>query len=462
MLTGSSAIQGQIEKYLQGTDSAVFIPQIVLVNPNTGFSYEPRQIKGIVVQCEFHKTYMTTYTIEFDARPNEQTAIMNNMNGLIASVVLQPIDPMTLQPRYDQDQIQWELKSMVSNQQDLVKCHGPGLSGRTDTTNSGTPQPQNQLQAEHTVPVTLELLEPDAHRIRHITMNSMFNDTNMQDVLHWASQQLKAEKVNITPPDNQEKLTNVIIPPGSSVKTLFPYLQERNGCYSKGLGFYFCHKTMYVYPLYSHDRSSSMEPGIVHVISGPKDYLKGLKKYHSKQGDDLFIVSTSTKKMMPLNTQGTENVGNCHITAKADKMRDKWAPKSKNGDVIIPPDNIAIVSPSNSAGNMDGNSQNAKYKGGSSNPFTSSSQFAMADGMVLSLGWERAIPDIIKPGHHLVYHYDGEQAEYKTQEGTILSVTYTGSSHKSNEGDRPWLCFNASITAHMTSDQQSPGQIQRS
>lgn len=455
-----SALQGRISKCMESKGSAVFIPALRLTNGN-GYNYTARYIKGIIIQNKFTDSYMTQYQVKFRPTIEERRELLKNMKDLEAELILKPVDPMTGKEVYEGvEEIQLKLRVVVDDQKDMDKTQNPNQFGRTDTTNDGTVQIQTQSQAEAMEDVELSLVEPEAYDLRHVQMNAMFNAVKLEDVMQWAAQQFKLSEVNISEPDNKTEFDNLIIPPGMDISNLFPFLQERHGVYSKGMGYYVSHNALYAFPLYSHDRSTSTEKGVVHIVNAPPNYNMGGSKYHDNEDDDLYIISTSPKASKPLATAGLENVGNTHYSVNADETRDKAVTIHEDGKVEINGNNISSVSAANEAGSMASDAQSTKFCGERQDVYTSSSQMAAVDGTTLTAGWSHAVPDLIKPGHPITYHFEKQQGEYNTQDGIVTEVVYTGNTVSAKDASNPWIVFDAVITAHLTADQQGEDVVQ--
>lgn len=452
----------KIMEGLSGDEACVFDPEIILSNPNSDFNLEITKIKGFGITCDYGASYCTAYQLDFEVELEEYLDVLKNMKDMEATITLRAWDPIYLEERMDQDPIVYTLKVIVENQEDIDKKFNVNALGDTDGTNDGERDPQTPEQAALTFPVTLNLIEPEIFDIRHVQMNVMMTgpydpETKIQhgvkllEVLHWIAQQFKAEQVNIAEVNNDKEIVNFVIPPTHDISTIFPFLQERYGLFSEGLGYYFENKTFYIYPLYNHNRDKSTEKGVVHIINGPSDYFLGLDRYHTKKDDDLLIVSTTKKEQKALTTSGVENEGNVHISTNIDEVKDQFVQVQENGDVKMTKSPTTTVALGNTDANMVGEAQNVKFCGERSNIFASTSTFASINGSVMSAGWNHAYPGLIKPGHICTYHYQKKQGEYHTQDGTILKVVYMGTPQP-GIGNKPWLVFNAMIGMHMEPD----------
>lgn len=456
----SDALLEKVKEGLDGNESCVFLPEVILHNPNTGFEANIELIEGFAIVCDYMTAYCNTYQLNFKVDPITYVNILKNMKDLEVSISLFPYNPIYLDECYDQDPLTFELKVLVDEQTDLEKVMNINILGDTTKTNDGENTPLNVIQAQATMDMQLTMLEPEIFELRHIQINAMFNGCTVESLLYWIAQQFKAEQVNVTVPDNPTPIDNLIIPPTQDISTIFNFIQERYGIFKDGLGYYFENKIMYIYPLFAHDRDRSTEDGIIHLISAPDDYFVGLDRFHCRQDPDVLVVSTTKKSQQAVTSKGVENEGNTHMSTNADEARDKFVQVQENGDVKMTGNPVTTVAMTNNASNMQGDAQNVKFCGERVNLYASTEKFAELNGSTYTCGWSNAYPGLIKPGHICTLHYDGTQGEYKTQNGTILSVNYSGTTNTSSEGRKPWITFKALIGAHLEPDRSGEDQFQ--
>lgn len=449
----------------EGKLSCVYTQKCTFTNPQTGFTFEPRYIKQLNIQQDFTNSYMDMMTMKIEVRPKELKDLLTNMNGLEVNIILQPIDVKDLWILYDRDPIIIDAKVFQDQQVDLEKAinvnnieNATAPEEAEDAQNSGTPDSQ-----QATIEYEFHMLEPAAYNLRHRQMNATFNGANMESTIQWIAQALEVENIKIVPPDNKDTYENLVIPPGHDISSVLPYLQERSGIYSKGLGYYICNKTLYIYPSFDTDRNTSPVDNVVHILNAPPDYYLGIDHYHREIDGDVWVVSTSKAELQPLNTQGTENAGNVHVSMNSYAAHDGSTNMDrKTGEVTRDPSStLTVVTLQNEAGNMSPDMQNVKYMGERNNIYSSTTAMAAANLTMLNTAWQKATPWILEPGKTLVYHYDGRNGEYKTQTGRIMKLSFQGDAYQSHEVTKPWISFTCSIVGILEADQQSPDTVQQ-
>lgn len=450
----SERLKNKISEALSGTESCVFAPLCIFSNPDTGYKYTCRFITDLIFVQDFLGAYMDNIQVTFNVTPDELREMLSNMQNLECTLILRPVNDSSFQLIPEQESIIYETKVFIDDQVDLAKKFNINAFGVGDNN-----EKQIFEQSAATFPYTVHLIEHDAYNMRHVQLNSMFNDTDVESILHWSSQCFGAENVQIVPPNNKHKYSNLIIPPMHDISSLYPFLQERYGIYSKGLGYYFSDKTLYIYPAFDTDRNTSPVEGVVHILNAPEKYFLGMNRYHCKKDDDILLVSVTRADVKPLNTEGSENFGNVHVSVNADGTRDNFMKIGNDGKVTRNTKDITMIQMQNSAGNMNGSMQNMHYQGERSNIYVSTSKMAAYDGTLLRTGWLKAIPRLLKPGQNICYHFDETGSDYKVQDGRILRVVYTGKLH-SGSVNETWMTFSANIEAKLDPDFKSEEEIQ--
>ncbi len=464
MLLGvSERLSENIMTGLRGSKSGIFQPQCILNNPTTGFNLELPYINYFVIEQKFDQTYMDMFGLGIDVRPRELRKLIESQQDLECTLILTPLNEFDYIELYNQEKIVFNLKVLVDDQTDLSKKYPEGLFQNNDSTGEIRDEDVNEYttseQFSAKVSIDLHLVEPEAYRLRHIQFNSMFTEATMEAIIHWVGMQISAAEVNVAPPDNTQSYKNCVIPPMHSFATIFPFLQERYGVYSKGIGYYFTDKKMYVYPLYETSSDKSVADGIMHLLNAPEKYFLGMSRYHSEVDQDIYVVSVSPKELKVTATEGVENVGNVQMSTNADGTLDSFVQADGQGGIVRNSNDITSVSMQNTAINMTNNTQNVKYNGETTNLYNSTSKMAAVDGVLIAAGWLRAYPRLIKPGQPVIYHYDAPKADYRTQNGRVLAVKYVGRNNPSM-GPEHCIIFDASIIAKLEADLRSSSDTQ--
>lgn len=442
----SEALNEKIYEALSGEDSAVFRVECKITNPNSGLNITPRLVTGFAIHQDFITKYTDDVRIMVELSIPDFMSLLNNVKDLECTLILQAVNVFFLCDDYDQEPLVFNMRAILPNQEDFQKKFNINAFEDADTGEKTTLE-----QNIASVPVELQLIDKFIYGLRHRQMNAIFTESTMESVMHWIGQQIGVEKVCAIPPDNPASYSNLVIPPMQSIDTIFPFLQERYGIYSKGLGYYVVNNTLYIYPIHDIDPEKSPDVPVLHIVNCPEFNFGSLDKYHTKKDDDLYIVSNTTVNLKVLNTAGAENSGNVHVSVNADEVFDKFSTYKKGGDVEILPDTLTVLEMQGKSSNMSSDMQNVKFAGETTNLYSATATMAATDGSLMKLGWVRAVPHSIYPGESVIYHYDGEKKEYHTAKGKVLGVTYEAVTHPAVE-IQPWFSFTAELSIKLEAE----------
>lgn len=398
---------------------SLYRPECTLLNANAGIELKVRLFSMTVIQ-DFVNNYQDIIQIEVEMFPADYRNVIAHIQDLECSLVLYPCEPDTGTDIYDDDPIIIQDGVFTEDQTDFDKQFQSNAMG--DNKDDGTTLSASQAQAYGRF--KFHLMSKEMRDIRKVQINMIGRETTLEPVLHWACQQFKVDSTIILPVDNTSTIDNFIIPPMKNIGTLFPYLQQRYGIYKKGLGYYYTDNTLYMYPLYDTDVSTSpYQDGVVHLVNGVQTYFSMVNFFHKWDDQDLYIAATHYLEVHPMDTAASENKGDNIVTTNADTVLDRLAPVQGDGKVEVA-DNQTVIKRQNSAGNMSSDSQSVVYQDVTSNIYQTTTELARDDGSSLATIWGNAEPFSIKPAQHLVYTYSTNDGDFKTSEGKILGVMY--------------------------------------
>lgn len=462
MLTKSSRqLEARIRKIQSSKYTGTFKPEAVIHNPDTGYRFNVRAVKSLTITQNFLTEYMDRISMIIEVRPKEYEHLRTNLNNLRCTLIIYPVNDQQ-NILYDFDPIIYKTRVLIPELEDLEKTVNSNFLESEDNASKDDESADKvigdkQYQQELYSPIEIQLVEPSAYELRHIQLNAIFTQTQLEPVIYWAGKNFGATSFKIVTPDNTTTYGNLPIPPMKDISNLIPFLQNRYGIYSKGVGYYFTNDTFYVYPVYSTEAKDTTTRTILHAVAVPSGMYHAPVNYNFID-DDLWIIA-SKSKLNTTNTKASENAGTTTISLQADKQRDQEVTISKNGKIEYNNDDKVVIQMQNKGGLISGDMQNIKYTSSSTNIYNSTSQMAANDGTYLTFAWQNATLKHIEPGMHIVYHYDGKGGKYRIQEGTVLGVTYA-SEQVQGTLTSPSLRFNAIVIAKLSSDYSSDEEYQ--
>lgn len=446
ILMTSERLLKKISDSLAGKDHCVYDPTCILHNPNTGYEVRPKVIQSFSIQQNFSGDIMDSMSMTVLVDLKERMDIQKNMQDMECTLTLHPMHSIYHMSLPDQMPIIIKAKVFVG-EQDQVDIAQTTNINRFGNTDGDEITPESTDQAAVHFPVTLNMYEEEAYKLRQTKMNAVFKDASLEGIIHFISERADVEKISMVPLDNKEKYNNVILPPAKDIREMLPFLQQRYGCYSKGLGFYYTQKVLYIYPLFDTNQETSPVDEVIHLINAPEEYFLGLTTYHNVMENDIYICAATKTEIQPLETAGTENNGNVAVAMKADQVVDNSVKLEEGGKLVRNPE-ISVLARQNEAPDVAQTTQNMNYTGETSNQYNATSILESTNGAMLSTGWPRAEPRLLKPGQTVLYHYDAKGGVYKTRKGRLQGVGYSGIAQDSKLL-KPWLVFNASLVVRL-------------
>lgn len=455
LINVSDRLAGRIHAAMSGKEDACYRATLILQNPDTEYKKKVTLVTGIQIVQDFIHNYMDQILVSITMTPNEYREMYSNATGLEATLTLDPCNAATRAENLEQDPIVFKCRVITDQLQDIDKVLPANLTVREEDAETRDPHQKDMLTT-----IDLHLIELECYDLRHVQMNSIFTECDIESVIHWAAANFGAETCVVIPPDNKQTYNNLVVPPMQDISSMYPFLQQRYGIYSKGLGYYFTEKTMYVYPAYDHELSTSTSQATCNIVGVPQSLFRGNGVYHNRVEDDIWLIALDAK-LSNISQRSYENLGNVSVSLNPETALDNAAKLGGDGKLTRDNKDVTTVQSQNTAPNANAKMTNIKYETGRSNVYVATSRMAQGDAVLLNAMWDMAVPKSIKPGMNCQYHYDAAGGEFKTQPGRIMMVQYKAFPRKNTgDDDNPVLRFVANITAHLAPDQKSDAQSQ--
>lgn len=447
-------LRKKIYEGMSGKELCVFQPTCILHNPDTEYKYRALTVSQVTIIQDFLLSYMDVIQITIKMRLEDYIELRNNLQNLECTFILAPYVTASSETSLTENQIIYESKVFLTEQTDVTKKINP------QQLNLNNGLPSTASQALILIDYSFNIITKTMHTMRQIQMNAILSSATLEDTLHWICQQLNIEQATIIPPDNTITYDTLIIPPMKNIGDIFTYLQERYGVYSKGLCYYYEGDTMYIFPSFDFDQSTSPVKEITQIISAPSSMFIGNTHYHNQVDDTLMIVTNNPAEMKPLNSQGAENIGTAHLSVNADGVMDKFITIEEDGTLKRSENDITTVSLQNTDGNISSDMQNIKFTGNRNNIYASTSALAAYNGTKLTVKWNFAYPWKIKPGENIEYHYEDKDEKYETKKGRVQRIVYASNMYKSNEPLQPLLYFSSVLDIFLEPETASKEEFQ--
>lgn len=457
----SNQITKKIQRAMAGTQASVYEPTCTFVNGNTEYKQKWKTLDKLTILQDFTGSFSDVIQGTLSVQPNELRQLLPNMQDLQCFIVLRPLKTRSFMYARNTDPIIITGKVLLDFKDDMDKIFTAQSFGQRDLFNKTMQTPD---QAAFHACIDFHLMESDVYTMRNTQMNCIIRDSDPEKIIHWAAERMGAEEVSVIPPDNTQQYSNFVVPPMKNVQDIFPYMQDRCGVYSKGMGYYYTGKKMYVYPQSDQQQSTSPTQWVVHLINAPSENYGGAHSYHNVVAEDkeIYIASITKADAETKSTEATENYGNAHVSLQADRIQDNLWTKQSDGTVNRNEGTITSISQQNTAGNMTQTTQRVVYDGESSNPYTTTSAMAAADATNLITGWAHSVPRLLEPGQTIFYHYEGQNGIYRIQKGRLEKAVYESNLQTASISKQMWMTFEATLHIRLDPEYLSEAETQTS
>lgn len=289
----------------------------------------------------------------------------------------------------------------------------------------------NTLNTGHLVKVHLEIQDRALEPLRRTMVNGTFRQVTMKKLIKGLmvgiSKRLEVEGkpivdgLELEDPDNQDTLSEIVIPQGTLLSNLPTWCQEKSkGVYSTGIGTYFQRfdkkNLWFVFPFYKFKRYDTSKKKLL-IYNVPSGRLNGIDKTYKVDGDILKIISVNGTNIKDDAANSELNDGMGFRLAHPKAIMTKPV-KLKDGSAIY--DRSKLMTEVGYKDRQDGLNF-APYVKPGSNPFNQFSKAFFARTPHITLGWENADPDLLYPGMPCKYTFM-DHDKYVQVRGTLTGV----------------------------------------
>lgn len=402
------------------------------------FELQVNEIKLFEIEQDFNDKYTDNVSLIVDMTVHQLMELINDFKELKVDIQFYPCSN-TSQNYYSKPVFTKRYRAIFKNKTELLKCIPKESLIPKD------PGSSSQGQSELFITTEFQLIEDDIHRLRNRSINYIFRNCTVRDMILNTCSLFGIKKISMVPPDNNTVYENVIIPPLLSFDKVFKFINDYFGVYNSGYSFYYSDGIMYIYPAYD---SKPKNEKVVHVYNGGEGMYPGMESYHGIDEDGNYhIVTNSRIDYVNLQDKVAENIGTHFIGYDVDHVIDHTA-TVKNGEGEINSRSgvgrlIATrlktymqASGTDDVG-MEFNLYRPEYIFDWNNKYHIPSLLSSYRGSLLGFKWECAFPGTFKPGYRMYYHSDGENKldrhidatvannyKYDVISGTCLKATY--------------------------------------
>ena len=416
---------------------------------NESVSVTPMRIEQMTIVQNFETDYADVITITINVSADEAILILSNYKNLQCNLTFNRYDELLRLQHDILPQIEKYIV-IISNATDLLKQFSKAEMTAVD--NPGEKSAGGRIPSESVmsrrVNLELQLIDENVYKRRDRPFNFILQNVTIDGAIHYIANLLEIKDVKCQSVDNQRTYENFVIPPMQSLSTVFDYLQEHFGVYSKGLTSYYTQNVLYVYPSFN---SKPDVENIIHLYKVQENTYVGCPSYHKESGSEVSILLDGKVALENLSEKSTDEIGNYQVSLRAESVHDVG--KEFNGrDCKIRDNNLLSIAAEN-VNQAQSGKVSARYVQATNNAYAMSSTMSQFMCKILGAEWKYAWPYTLKPGSKVIYHYEDVDS-VKTCEGILSSVVYNMQINTTVglNGKDNFYSFSAAIMARLTSD----------
>lgn len=408
----SKALNDSVLKILDANlDGLYDITMTFFSSENREFVYKVDYFQSIGINQNFMRHYTDVITLEIRFRPEEYLRILQNAKGLRCRIEFRSVNRSTQKvgkPVFELNQM-----VIIKEKSDVLKRVAKGdLVPTVDA-------PQLEAHLSNYITVEVDLIDDIVYSMRKQKTNFIARKTTVEDVLILIAELFGISSVYIVPPSNTKVYENFVIPPMLSLGDILTYIQNHDamGIYDYDVGYYITSGVLYIYPLLDTDPKSK---STVHIYNVGAGTYSGCDSYHRFDKSDIHLISNVGAEDLELIYEGLENTGNSFIIQPPEKLLDNWRTMGSRS-FTINKDNLVTINLEVPDG-ITSDVYSPVFKR-SDNMHKLRTELAANYITLVNIGWDHAVPMLIKPGGRIEYHYDGD-GKYITRSGLCNGVVY--------------------------------------
>jgi hypothetical protein len=389
----NTTLSNAAQKVMNNTAPAQFVVTAKFINSQAGskFTYYPPFIDQILIDKDFLENIGDIIDLEMTVSPKDYALMQDQGQNLLCVLTTTYVDQGG-RTMFNPAPVVKQYNVMINNPRDIRKA-----------------VPDIQLHTEPSVTMSVRLIEPAVYRLRHIKINTVFQNMTMSQVVHSVTASLGIERIHMVPLHNTFQYDHVDISSYQGIDSIYWYLQHRFGLYAKGSVAYITEGVLYVYPPFETDPVYDKTALFYQVNEGK---YSGSPIFHRLENKNISIVVNSQPESYDLSIAGSENEGTGFIFTRSSRMTDGFTTiDSKDGAQFTEEPALAVTL--NSSRTMVKDTNNLFHIKATDNPFPAMSRIISHQASTMQVPWMNADPFQIDPGHKVAYYYDKNQVMVK-------------------------------------------------
>lgn len=280
--------------------------------------------------------------------------------------------------------------------------------------------------------INIQLINKAINLIRMKSVGGVYRKVTPADVIKTIltkeSQNIDLEKellpmgVDMVEPNNKALKDHVLIPHGTRLVDMSDYINSTSdGVYNTGLGLYYQNRNWFLYPLYNTDRFDDSETKLT-IINVPGSRLMGIERTFRRDGNNVVALATGETRFADKSDYEQLNLGNGVRFTDANKIMNDFATVKNNKVTASRGNNNNEVITNN---RELGNNVQLSRRSINSNVYKEYAEMARREGSIITMVWENADIDFIKPGLPIIILYLDPEGIKKLRGVLLKAHVYT-------------------------------------
>lgn len=428
LLSTNPLLQERTKYVLENVVSGICLCECTIFSQDD----ETIQIKPYIVNSfttfqNFPMQYADINQLNVDLKPEEIVLLVSHTENLFCTIKYIPVSEGNNLPDYSKDIYEKTYRVLISDAKDLMKQYNVNQVMETKH------RPKSDSLQGMTLPIWLELFTKELYDLRHKQYTTMLANCTIKDVIHHAANALEIKQIEMVEPTNTKIYKQLPLPPMMGIDSVFDYIQDRYGVYSKGFTYYYTEdNVLYIYPEYETNPPKKETDRIVHIYKIPDDSIPGCYGYHTiDENNDLHILCYSQIKTQNNSEQNVETQGNHTISLRTDTAIDLTHSINGKEGTFTSTNIISCGLPTEKS--LSPGATNTKYTTSTNNAYKLASEIYKNNCISIQGVWEKAARRLIKPGNIVQYHYE-DQEGYVTLYGIVDNLGYRTTVENRAEG----------------------------
>ena len=419
-----------------------------------GWKLEPLMIESFSIYQDFEEKIGDIIDTIIQLKPYDALDLLNHYRELYCILTLTYCNILNFKPDLYRLPIIKTYRVFIKNRENLLRSLPIKrlLHNKQDSIVEKIPRMEEH--AEMLKLIDMQLIDSISYKLDKSFVNCFIKNQTMDIGIKYITKCFNINSLNLIPPDNKIPIRHFYISPENSYfSTIYSYIQDKYGVYSKDLNYYYTNGILYIYPKNELDSTILKKGKNIYIVNADPMKVCGVNRLFKFSNLDkttnrytkLHIVNSLTNMSKSLNEFSSENSGTNIIFYKANRNIDMVQNQDPN-NISIPKDNLQVLD-TNDIGIIDKTQMNTILHSPINNVYKLTSKltrynfelFGIIIPNFIPFTQEPGYPFPIIPGEPITIFYD-DAGKLAQEDGITISVLYSFVREKIINSKYYFLC----------------------